>query len=880
MNNEQRIRGSLVLRLIAWFLFLSTVPLAVMAVFVRRNVTEAFTNLAERRFRQDIRMLALHLSQISDKQSQVDLLNSISDDRQAAYLISPDGELILSADTQIVNGSILEQYPAETVAQILAGESSFVVDSSSEDFLISQRIPGREQIAVIVVSQQLFRQELVELENSSLVQLGVSLILISLIGGAAIWVVIGAPIGSFTQAARRVGEGDFSVRVDPEEMEDELELLALSFNRMASQIQTLVSGLESTVAELQTAERNLQISEGRFRAMIERSADGIAMIDLKGRLTYSSGTVLKLLGYSPDELNEKEILEFIHPEDWQMIKAELGALLQTPGGYAERELRFRHRDGVYRWLQVTASNSLDDPSIQGFVLNYRDVTERKHAERERERLIAQVREHARQVQQIMDTVPDGLMLLDSTRRLRLMNPVAENYLRTIEITNTKEPLEKLGSRSLSELLTPPGDGLWHEIIHKDQIYELAARPIGSQARPEGWVVVLRDATQQREIQRRIQQQERLAAVGQLAAGIAHDFNNIMAVILLYAEMMISEPTAPLDMRERLRTILQQAHRAADLIQQILDFSRRSILERTPVNLVPLVKDQEKLLRRTLPENIVVDFQYGSNVFNVNADLTRIQQVIMNLALNARDAMPDGGTLQVRLAQLPANEAVRCITCGEITSGKWLLIEFRDTGPGIPPHLMARIFEPFFTTKGPGHGTGLGLSQVYGILKQHEGHIFVENLNEGGACFSLYLPLVDEKPVSSLPGIAFPAAGSGQMILVVEDDAITRQALLDSLTLLTYRSVPAANGAEALAILEEFGNQISLVLTDVVMPVMGGLALFEEIRRRGMAVPVIMLTGHPMHQQLNRLKERGLRAWMQKPVSIQQLAREISLALEP
>lgn len=876
---KRGFRGSLVLRLITWFLFLSTVPLAVMAVFVRRNVTEAFLNLAERRYRQEVRMLAIHLGQMSERQSQVDLLRSISDARQAAYLIALDGRVILSADAQPVFGSMAELYSAKTVAPILAEESSFVVDSETDEFLISQRIPGREQIIVLVVSQHLFRQDLSELESSSLVQLGVSLILISLIGGAAIWVIVGAPIGSLTQAARRVGEGDFSARVDPEEMEDELELLALSFNRMASQIQTLVTGLEATVADLRSAEHNLQISEGRFRAMIERSADGIALMDMKGRLTFSSGTVLTMLGYSPDELNEKEIFEFIHPEDLQMIKAELDALLQTPGGYAERELRFRHRDGAYRWLQVTASNSLDDPAIQGFVLNYRDITGRKQAERERERLMAQVREHARQIQQIMDTVPDGLMLLDASRRIRLVNPVAEIHLRELGTANPGEPLEMLGTRSLSDLLMEPADGLWHEIIHKEQIYELAARPIGSPAHSEGWVVILRDATQQRDIQRRIQQQERLAAVGQLAAGIAHDFNNIMAVILLYAEMMISEPSAPAEMRERLRTILQQSHRAADLIQQILDFSRRSILERTSVNLVPLLKDQEKLLRRTLPENIRVEFQYGSDVFNVNADLTRIQQAIMNLAFNARDAMPDGGTLQVRLAQLPASETVRCITCGEIAGGNWLLIEFRDTGPGIPQHLMSRIFEPFFTTKGPGHGTGLGLSQVYGIVKQHEGHIFVENLDQGGACFSLYLPLVGGKPVSTAPGIAFPAAGSGQMILVVEDDAITRQALLDSLTLLTYRSVPAANGVEALAILEQFGNQISLVVTDVVMPLMGGLALFEEIQRRGIAVPVIMLTGHPMHQQLDRLKERGLRAWMQKPVGLQQLAHEISMALE-
>ena len=879
MGSELRIRGSLVLRLIAWFLFLSTVPLAVMAVFVRRNVTQAFIAHAERRYKQQVEMLALHISQLPEEQSQLELLAALTNNNQQAYIISPDGKYLLNPLPERVGKPISDQYSPETVARMLSGDSTFSTDDLSNEFISTLRIPEREQILVFTVSQELVRRDLAELESSSFVQLGVSLLLISLIGGAAIWAVVGVPIRNLTQAARRLGGGDFSFRVDPEDMEDELELLALSFNRMASQIQSLVGGLETTVADLRKAENNLQASEWRFRAMIENSADGIALLDSDGGLIYSSGTVLALLGYSPDELSDKKIFEYIHPDDREAAIDDLARLAQTPGGYADRELRFRHRDGTYRWLEVTASNSLVDPSIGGFVLNYRDVTARKQAERDRERLILQVREHAQQVQQIMDTVPDGLLLLDSNRRIRLVNPVAASYLPAISAIADGEPLEYLGNRPLGELLIAPPEGVWHEILHGDQIYEVAARPIGSPEQPEGWVVVLRDATQERDIQRRVQQQERLAAVGQLAAGIAHDFNNIMAVILLYAEMMLSEPSAPPEMRERLRTVLQQAHRAADLIQQILDFSRRSILERTPVNLVPLFRDQEKLLRRTLPENIILDFQYGAEALNVNADLTRIQQVIMNLAFNARDAMPEGGTLKVTLSSLPAGEPVRCILCGILTGGRWLKVEFRDTGAGILAHLLARIFEPFFTTKGPGHGTGLGLSQVYGIVKQHEGHIYVENCEGGGACFSIYLPLAAEKSSASLQSAVLLTEGSGQTILVVEDDAITRRALLDGLNLLTYRSIPAANGVEALAILEEFSDKISLVLTDVVMPEMGGLALFEEIRRRGISVPVIMLTGHPMHQQLERLKERGLRSWMQKPVSLQHLAREISMVLE-
>lgn len=1187
MENRNPIYRSLVLRLTAWFLFLSTVPLAVMAVFVRRNVSQVFFGLVERRQSEELRMLSLHLEQLPTLEAKQDLLTNLSDDFRQTYLVDLTGTILYHPQQTFIGQHLQDFYNQGTVTDLLVGDSKFVIDARSNQFVNSIEIEDQPYLAVLSVRQDRVRQSLDELERTSSVQLAVSLLLVSITGGAAIWLVIGAPIRKLTQAAHRLGSGELSVRVEPEEMEDELEVLALSFNRMAAQLQSLFTGLENTVTELRAAEHNLQASERRFRALIENSADGIALVDHQGTLLYSGGPVVEMLGYEPRDLINKSILDFVHPDDRQENLEKLARLVGLPGGHDSSQIRILNSEGSYRWLEITASNSLGDPSVGGMVLNYRDVTdrklaelerenqvlrmeqqqqalimlstdeallvgdfdrtavtltevvaqalktekvsvwlldedpgwmacrssylrsigvhesgrrvavhhirsllealenqrvftveearldsrleyllanrvlpeditslietgiwlhgrlmgllsigavgrvrrwqpdeaafaaavadqatvallnqerrkveqarretaeklraifesvsdglalvstqgvildcnpamarlygyerledliglseqdflapekrqpeakpieaaavqensglrehrlkrrdgqyfdaeissvllrdgegevtglvalvrdvsERKQAERERERLLAQVRAYAAQVEHIMNTVPEGLLLLDAEGRVRLANPAAADDLPEIALGGLNEPLQRLGNRPLAELLLKPVQGSWHEVQSGERFFEVAARPIGASQVPEGWVVVVRDATQERNIQRRVQQQERLAAVGQLAAGIAHDFNNIMAVILLYSEMILSMPNLEGPVRERLQTISQQAYRAADLIQQILDFSRRSILERTAMNIVPVFKEQVKLLRRTLPENVTLNFQCSSDIFTVLADPTRIQQTIMNLAVNARDAMPEGGRLAINLTRLEEDEKLYCVSCGELSGGDWLKIEFRDTGLGIPAHLLPRIFEPFFTTKSPGQGTGLGLSQVYGIVKQHEGHINVDTSQDQGACFTIYLPLIEEHTLrartKSRPAFQ---RGAGETILVVEDDPITRQALLDSLSLLTYRTLPATNGKEALSILEEMSNEVSLILTDVVMPEMGGLALFEELQSRGYLQPVIMLTGHPMHQQLERLKERGLFSWLQKPVSLERLAEEISQAL--
>jgi CheY-like chemotaxis protein len=540
---------------------------------------------------------------------------------------------------------------------------------------------------------------------------------------------------------------------------------------------------------------------------------------------------------------------------------------------ANEELELRVQE---RTAELVAANQVLNSELQ----------ERKRAEealrksqKEKERLLVEVRQQEQQVREIMNTVPEGVFLLDESGRIILTNPLAQADLQALAGMKEGDTLTHLGDRTLAEILEPPPKGLWHELKAASRVFEVIARPTAEEAKKQRWVIVLRDVTSEREIQARSQQQERLAAVGQLAAGIAHDFNNILAVILLYTEMALGTPEIPPRLRERLLTITQQSKRASDLIQQILDFSRRTMLERHTMDLLPFLKEQVKLLERTLPENIKIDLGYKPGAFIIDADLTRMQQAIMNLAVNARDAMPEGGKLQITLDHPQTPDGIHCISCGKVQGGDWICISVSDNGNGIDPDYLPHIFEPFFTTKAPGHGTGLGLSQVFGIIEKHEGHIDVQSHYGKGTSFYLYLPslMIQQSPKAE-PELHSFIRGHGETILVAEDEPTTRQALMEGLTLLNYSVICTSDGVEALNQLQQRPGSVDLVLSDVVMPEMGGIALLRALRSGGSSIPVIFMTGHPLQSELDKLLKEGLNAWLMKPPRLRHLATLIAQSL--
>ena len=576
--------------------------------------------------------------------------------------------------------------------------------------------------------------------------------------------------------------------------------------------------LGRAVERCREAQRVLDASERGYREIYEDAPVGIFQTTLDGRTLSVNAAMARMVGCASPEEAVRHFTHlagqlYVRPERREEFLAEI----ERSGAVRDFEYEARGKDGRRTWLSMSAKILPASGRGEGAILGFaREITDSRLAAEERETLLAQVqqqattlseqavalREQATQLQQIMSTVPEGVLLLDAAGHILMVNPAAEealSFLSPSEMAGGR--LARLGDRSLSELLTsPPRRGLWHEIRLGGRTFEAIARPVESGPDPEGWVLVIVDVTAEREVLRRTQQQERLAAVGQLAAGVAHDFNNIMAVIVLYSQMALRAPDLAPKLHDYLSTIVREADQAGTLIQQILDFGRKGILERMAIDLLPFLKEQVKLLARTLPESIRVELAYGSGPYAVSADLARLRQAIMNLALNARDAMPDGGEMTIEVSRTEIVDP-KDAPFADMGVGDWITVRIVDTGTGIAPAVLPRIFEPFFTTKGAG-GNGLGLAQVYGIIGQHGGHIGVESDVGVGSAFTIYLPALPVLPDGLAPeGAVSVPRGDGEVVLIVEDNEIVRQTLANTLEFQGYRTVSAKDGRQALALLE-------------------------------------------------------------------------------
>lgn len=391
------------------------------------------------------------------------------------------------------------------------------------------------------------------------------------------------------------------------------------------------------------------------------------------------------------------------------------------------------------------------------------------------------------------------------------------------------------------------------------------------------LVSLMDITELKHIEQQLRRHERLAAVGQLAAGIAHDFRNLLTTIILYAQLSLRKPGLPPQVAQSLDIIHGESKKAATLVQQILDFSSRAMVTLRPLDLAAGVAEIVATLRRMLPENIRITVTSDPEQdYTIAGDLGQIQQVLMNLALNSRDAMPTGGALHFTLSRLSvAPEDAPPVA--DMPPGAWVCLAVSDTGTGMSAAVMAHLFEPFFTTKEVGQGTGLGLAQVYGIIRQHQGYIGVTTAEGAGATFALYLPIVNAVPTKVTPLPAAPP-GYGETILLVEDNDKLRAAGRNLLETLGYQVITAAHGREALNIYTAAENQIDLIITDIMMPEMDGKELLLALRQAVPRAKVVGVTGYAVQESLETLQQAGFLDVIHKPFDIETLAQVIRRAL--
>jgi len=475
---------------------------------------------------------------------------------------------------------------------------------------------------------------------------------------------------------------------------------------------------------------------------------------------------------------------------------------------------------------------------------------------------------------LVETMPVGVILLDQSQRIRLINPAARLCLAALTEADLGDVLNDLGGWPVPTLLQPPPAGMSHyEILgtgKPQRTFEVTSRPMAM-----GSLLLLREITAERELQHQVRQQERLSALGQLTAGIAHDFNNILTGMIGLAQLWQAHPQLPETAREDLGRIAQEGQRAARLIRQMLDFSRRTTPATMPLDLGPFLKEVTRFLERTIPEHVRVSLTIQPGEYTVNADPISLQQALTNLAVNARDAMPAGGELSLHLSEFVLVPGAPPPVTG-MSPGRWVVLAVADTGTGIPPEVRAHLFEPFFTTKPMGEGTGLGLSQVYGIIRQHAGYITVETGVGQGTTFRIYLPHYTwGKPRPTAEESRELPGGRGERILLVDDQEIVRHLGQAALESLGYQVLTAASGPEALALYQSAGG-VDLVLTDLVMPGgLGGQQLIQALREIDPGLKALLTTGYGMPEQ----HDTEIQGVIPKPFELAVLARTVRKVLD-
>jgi two-component system, cell cycle sensor histidine kinase and response regulator CckA len=642
------------------------------------------------------------------------------------------------------------------------------------------------------------------------------------------------------------------------------------------------------------AETELVRREKYFRALTENSLDVLSILNHEGLFQYNSPSLKSVLGYEPKDLAGQNAFSLIHPEDLSSTQKAFERTLLNPHLRITHEFRYRHADGSWRYLETVCQNRLDDPEIAGVVVNSRDTTGRKLAAEALEKSEAGL------------AAAQRIALLGSWE-LELAD--SEN-VNDHQIRWSDETYRIFGFEPRSVAITT---GLFFELVHPEdrqriaeavrqtlrgrESYDIEYRirlPVGEEriVRERGEVAcdtngkpvrirgIVMDITERKRLEEQLRQSQKMEAIGQLAGGVAHDFNNILTVIHGHASLMLQAKILPAVAEKSVQQIVQAAERAASLTRQLLTFSRRQMMQARQLDFNELVSTMTMMLGRILGEDIALQLHYWPQPACLRADGSMMEQVLLNLAVNARDAMPKGGQLSIRISAAEISER-RATWHPEARAGNFVCLSVADTGGGITPANLRRIFEPFFTTKEVGKGTGLGLATVYGIVKQHQGWIEVESELGKGSTFRVYLPASNEPDVPATAAPADPVVRGGkETILVVEDETPLRELVCDVLSGYGYDILQAESGAKALMVWQEHKAKVDLLLTDLVMPDrLNGRELAEQLRAEFPELKVIFTSGYTADVVgKDFISQRGLQ-YLQKPYDPRKLALTVRECLD-
>lgn len=576
-------------------------------------------------------------------------------------------------------------------------------------------------------------------------------------------------------------------------------------------------------------------------AITREAVDIIAVMDRELLLRYINWTAA---GLTREQIIGHSVLDLSPPGDRALVRERYLEVLRT--GFAARfETIYRDENDVLIW-DVRVGPVRFEGQVVGLIVITTDVTEQRRAGADRDRFFS--------------LSLDMLVVITADRRLKRINPAfGETLLYGVS--------ELLG-RPFLELVHPDDRARTLEafdfVLRGNSVsdFENRYQRKDGEYRVFSWratvdpitgyvYAVARDITEHRATEAQLRHAQKMEAVGQLAGGIAHDFNNLLQVVLANGELAMLSSPLPSKIREHLVEIESAGRRAAELTKQLLTFSRRQPLRPVSVDLNDLTRGLMRMLRRLLPENIAIDLITAADLLWVSADPTQLEQVIINLCVNARDAMERGGSLTIQtenvLTELHGRE-------GQPSSGprRYVVLRVTDTGVGMSAEVRERAFEPFFTTKSVHKGTGLGLSIAYGIVQQHEGMIELKSALGEGTTLSMYLPAASRVEPLVRDESHAPSTGGGETILLAEDEERVRQPMVQILEAAGYRTIAAVNGKEAIDLLNACEGPVHLVLLDVVMPELGGPETWERIRTMRQGLRVLFTSGYADDRSLKRL----------------------------
>jgi two-component system cell cycle sensor histidine kinase/response regulator CckA len=637
------------------------------------------------------------------------------------------------------------------------------------------------------------------------------------------------------------------------------------------------------------AQSALRASEERYRTIVTTAAEGIWTLDRDARTTFVNDRLASMLGYRAEEMLGRRLYDFMDPGARDRAARTFMRRERRSGG--EGDFRFRRRDGSVVWLRP-ATSPLLGPSGEfvGALAMVSDVTERRRAEESLARLAA-----------IVESSEDAIFTIGLNGTILTWNAGAERLFgyRPSEaigchVAIVVPPSQEAETGRISRLIRAGKAVRDFETVRRrkdgsEVVVSLSVSPLrDSDGRPTGASAIARDISEiskgeeeRRQLEEQLRQSQKMEAVGRLAGGVAHDFNNYLTAILGYSEILALELGPDHAARDRVEQIHQAGERAAALTRQLLALSRRQNLEPEVLDLAELVRGLETMIGRLLGEDIRLTMIAPSGLGRVEADRSQLEQVILNLAVNARDAMPQGGSLTFELRDVELDRAQASARVG-LRPGPHVVLKVSDTGIGMDAKVLERIFEPFFTTKERGKGTGLGLSTVHGIVHQSNGAIAVASAPGRGTTFEIHLPRAAAAAAPAAPlGGAPPTPPRGsETILLVEDEASVRDLVSEILRANGYTVLAAANAGEAEHAARSHRGSIHLLLTDVSMPGRSGRALAEDLRHLRPALRVLFMSGQDEHSVTPATSPAAGTAFLAKPFLPLELARKIREVLAP